>query len=693
MQDQNWKQVKAILLDALEMDARKRQAYLDSLGLSQAIRSEVDSLLDLERSAELWSPSTALDLSRDLICEDPAENTLVGQKIGIYQIVEEIGFGGTGAVFLAERIDGKFEQRVAIKVLRREFATPNIRQFFIQEREIQAALVHPNTATLLDAGTTPDGAPYLVMEYVDGLRIDKFCSENDLDLNGRLRLFNKVCEAVSFAHRNLVIHRDIKPSNILVTENGEAKLLDFGFSKLIATEGDNANAITHIGALTPAYASPEQIKGEPVTTSTDIYSLGVVLFKMLTQSLPYDSGNGTGVGILSEITTSDPWTPSEVIKRNPKSVIRSTQLKGDLDNIILKALRKDPEERYQTVEQFAADIKRFIEGAPILARPSTVFYRTRKFYGRNKVSVTAAALVILTLIGGISVATWQASVASANAAIAMNARQEAEIEAQRSRSEEERAKGITKFMEKIISYANPGPYAEGSRAGGDAKVIDVINELSSRIEIEFPGQLDIQAELHHKFAEVYLMRRNSLSLPSLKENALSHAARALELRKQHYGNEHELVAKDIYYLWAIGDTSDPGPLARSVKMMRETNPQNINLPFMLTDYAVRLAGLRGAEAQKAFYMNAITDPTVSEYELAEAYLEESLPLYRLVYDDSHPALQAARCHLSFVQFKLGNIADALQTLQSCSLIKDAANADTRKHIKEYEIELNRNLPQ
>ena len=327
------------------------------------------------------------------------------QQIGVYEIVSDLGFGGMGAVYLARRADGKFEQTVAIKMLRREFNTERLRRTFEREKDILAALSHSNIARLLDAGSTTEGIPYLVMEYVKGEPLDEFCRRRQLSLDERLRLFTKVCEAVAYAHRNLIVHRDLKPSNILVSEDGEPKLLDFGISKLLGTDGaDGVGGVTQLGALTPHYASPEQVRGETVTTASDVYSLGVVLFKVLTDRLPYRSTEKTNGDLQRAITESAPPLPSA----SAQTADMTSRLKGDLDNIVLKSLSKEPERRYHTVDQFAADLRRFAEGQPVMARPATLPYRAIKFYGRNKVSVWAAALILISLCAGIVAALSQA---------------------------------------------------------------------------------------------------------------------------------------------------------------------------------------------------------------------------------------------------------------------------------------------
>jgi serine/threonine protein kinase len=276
MHAENWKTIKEILLEALNLDASERNDYLQRAHITVEARAEVESLLAFEGEAESFMSLPVGEFSKGFLGDEAAAaDTLLNQQIGNYKIVSELGCGGMGAVYLAMRTDGKFEQRVAIKLLKREFNVERLRRNFAREKEILASLAHPHIATLLDAGTTVDGIPYLVMEYIEGVPVDEFCDNRKLSLNHRLKLFNKICDVVAFAHRNLIVHRDLKPSNILVTADGEPKLLDFGISKLLDAKAENAN-ITNLVAMTPHYASPEQLKGEAVTTATDVYSLGVV---------------------------------------------------------------------------------------------------------------------------------------------------------------------------------------------------------------------------------------------------------------------------------------------------------------------------------------------------------------------------------------------------------------------------------
>lgn len=690
MKTKHWKKVSSILRDVLELEASERQKYLDSLKLNKDLRKEVEESLDLETTAENWLSSNALDLSKEIFDEEIGDKSPISQKIGIYEIKEEVGFGGMGAVYLGERIDKKFEQKVAIKMLRREFNTKRIRTYFHREREIQAKLTHPNIASLLDAGTTDDGVPYLIMEFVEGIRIDKYCKDNDLKLNKRLKLFNKVCEAVSFAHQNLVIHRDIKPSNIIITPKGEPKLLDFGISKLIDGSGETTKTLTQFGAMTPEYASPEQIKGESFTTATDIYSLGIVLYKILTGTIPYRLSDKRSANFLKEVTDSQPTMPSEAVKANSQSAIRNLKsLTGDLDNIILKAIRKEPKRRYKTVEQFSADIWRFIDGLPVKARPATFSYRAKKFFGRNKIQVIASSLIFLSLIIGISAAIWQARVAS-------QAQKQAEKETEKAKAEQERAEKVTKFMEKVISYANPHPYSEGAKSNGEARVIDVINEMSDKIEKEFPNQPDVQAELHHKFAEVYAIR-SARGEKLAAEKKIYHARRALKLRKKYYGKTHELIAKDMFYFW-VAKKQNPNAsakiLAEAIQMMRETNPKNVNLPHMIFAYAVRMAEIEfSREISDAYFRNAIPKPKIGRLELAEKMILEAAQLFQETGIFKMDVI-ISRCKAGLYQIDLGKFEEAKANFPSCKeheKLLPKAETKNRKLYAEYAEKLEKAL--
>lgn len=578
MPAESWKAVKEVLLEALSLPPAARRDYLAGAGVTAEVRSEVESLLALEEEAEGFMSLPAGEFSGDFFARGETAGGTVGQRVGAYEIVSELGVGGMGAVYLARRADGKFEQQVAVKMLRREFNTGRLRRVFEREKEILAALAHPNIARLLDAGATDDGVPFLVMEYVRGEPIDEFCRRRNLPLGARLKLFNKVCDAVAFAHHNLVVHRDLKPSNILVAENGEPKLLDFGISKLLGAQADSgAGHVTQLGALTPQYASPEQARGEAVTTAADVYSLGVVLFKTLTGSLPHGPGDGKTQGSLTRETAQ------ALASESAAPPILPSQLRGDLDNVILKSLSQEPERRYQTVEQLSADVWRFVDGRPVLARPATLPYRARKFYGRNRASVWAAALILVSLCAGLAAAVWQARAARAQARLASEARQRAELEAGRARAEKERAEKTSRFMQSFLDYANPFFHGRG-KGRLDVTVREAIDDAAARIDTELADAPEVRADLHYTVGEVYRTHYEY-------ERSLAHFRRSLELYRQAHGERHPKVARGLYYLAVALGRKGAGleevePLLRQgIGMMRETDPDNVNLPYMLQSLA------------------------------------------------------------------------------------------------------------
>jgi len=671
MQADNWKKMKNLLDEVLQLKSSERKLFIQRSGCSREICAEVESLLAFEDQAENLINLSALEFSKDFFEQDTSSNSFIGQQIGVYRVIRELGIGGMGAVYLAERNDGKIEQNAAIKMLKREFNVEKLRHSFKREIAILAKLNHPNIAHLFDAGTTDDGIPYLIMEYVEGNTIDKFCEINNLSLKVRLKLFNKVCEAVSFAHQNLIIHRDLKPSNILVTSMGEVKLLDFGISKILNEEhSEKTNTVTLLGAMTPEYASPEQIRNEKITTASDIYSLGVVLYKILTGTLPYNFEGKTNGNLLKIVTETEPSMPSSQ-NTNPDSAIRNPQLKGDIDNIILKSLRKEPERRYKTVEQFSADIWRFIDGLPILARPATISYQASKFFKRNKIAVIAGILIFFSLIAGITVAIRQTGIAREQARVAAESQNLAITETQKAKSEQLKAEKITRFMTKIIGYANPVWYAEGAKFGKDARVIDAIIDLSQKIDDEFAAEPDVAAELHHRFLEVLLPNPGSLTPEEQKARKLFHARRALELRKQFYGEKHELVAKDMVYLyWANGvEKSEKAKyLMEAIQMMRETNPSNLNLPYMLEDYTARM--MLPTEGSHEAYRNAVFPPTEeNKYQVADRMLREALSVWQLHYPPDHPVILSKNCWLAYALAKQDNWAEFNEPYQLCKQIE------------------------
>ena len=436
MDSQQWQRVKAIFEEALDQPPGQRTAFLDrACGDDDTLRQQVVALLaaDDNETPFLDDPVSLASL---LVLAEDAGAARAGTRIGPYRLVSELGRGGMGVVYLAERADGRFEQQVAVKLVGQGLHDEHLLHRFRAEQQILAALQHPNIARLYDGGVTDSGVPYLVMEYVEGLPIDQYCDTHQLSTEQRLTLFRTVCAVVQYAHQNLVVHRDLKPSNILVTTTGRVKLLDFGIAKLLDEDAADTAPLTRTGmrVMTPEYASPEQVRGKPVTTASDVYALGVILYELLTGRRPYHVRGLTPSEVERVVCEQEPNNPSTAISQaveaapgnatappgTPEAIsqARSTQLdrlrrslKGDLDNIVLKALRKEPGRRYASVEQFAEDIRRYLTRLPVTARPDTVSYRISKFVRRHTVGVVATALVVLALVGGIVTTATQARIA------------------------------------------------------------------------------------------------------------------------------------------------------------------------------------------------------------------------------------------------------------------------------------------
>jgi len=414
----DWERIKDIFHVALETPSANRAAFVLRATEGQAEwRAQVESLLVAHEASADFLETPALALPGG-----PAQ-TLTGNtafqrtRVGPYRLLEEIGRGGMGTVYLAARDDGQFAQRVAIKLVNRGMDSEAILSRFRHERQILAALDHPNIARLLDGGTTNDGLPYFVMEYVPGRSIRDYCAAQDSGITERIALFRKVCAAVQYAHQNLIVHRDIKSSNIIVTDDGVPKLLDFGIAKLLRPapselgNSDDATAHTEtISAMTPEYASPEQLRGESVTTATDVYSLGVLLYELLAGQRPFAASGLRPDELVRAVCETDPMPPS--LRVNGSSGAEwQRKLRGDLDAVVLMAMRKEPQHRYSSVERFSDDLGRFLSNLPVLAERSTWRYRAGKYAARHRTALAFGALLATTLIGGLAATIWQAQVA------------------------------------------------------------------------------------------------------------------------------------------------------------------------------------------------------------------------------------------------------------------------------------------
>jgi serine/threonine protein kinase/tetratricopeptide (TPR) repeat protein len=417
---EQWRQLGPYLDEALEMDSEQRRLWLDSLREKDAALAEaLQALLDEQQQLQ----------SEGFLEHSPLRFSagLAGKSLGAYTLSDRIGQGGMGSVWLAQRSDGRFDRQAAVKFVSIALAGPSAEERFKREGSILGRLTHPNIAELLDAGVTDGGQPYLILEYVDGIAIDRYCDRHKLDVDSRIRLFLDVLSAVAHAHSNLIVHRDIKPSNVMVTTNGRVKLLDFGIAKLLEGEGQTGTPtlLTHEGgsAMTPEYAAPEQLSNQPVTTATDVYSLGVLFYLLLTGKHPAGSGPHSPAALIKAVLEQEPARASDAITRDHGAAAnRSTtpekarrQLRGDLDTIVGKMLKKNPAERYGSISVLADDLSRYLNQQPISARPDSFWYRARKFVERNRVPVllgtSAVVLVIASLSAGLYVANRQRKIA------------------------------------------------------------------------------------------------------------------------------------------------------------------------------------------------------------------------------------------------------------------------------------------
>ncbi len=547
MTPNRWKEVMVVLEQALERDPADRASFLSTAcGADQGLRDEVESLLatDVEAGDFLSEPVFGPYRGEPDGLEE-------GARLGSYRVLREIGRGGMGSVYLAVRVDD-YEKQVAIKVMGLGTAAEIVRRFRA-ERQILANLDHPGIAKLLDGGTTENGLPYLVMEHVEGRPIDVHCS--GLPLPERLELFCDVCAAVHFAHQSLVVHRDLKPANILVTPEGAPKLLDFGIAKLLDPHRYDP-AFTEIGLrpMTLDFASPEQVREEPITTASDVYSLGVLLYRLLTGRSPYTAAVGDREGLSLAVRELEPPRPSDVVDGKEEA----RRLTGDLDTIVLRAMSKEPGRRYASAEQLAADVRRHLDGLPVLARPDTLIYRTGKLVRRHPVGVTASAAALLMILGF---------------SIAMTVLYRKAVE-ERERTEQERARAesVSDFLQDLFAIPNP------SVSRGEAITArEVLDRGAARIVRDLGDQPELQAELMDTMGRAY----RDLGLYAPARDLLE---RSLAIRRATLDGDDPRIAESLnalaFLLRKMGNDADAEPLVREavdiqLRVFGEEHPETL----------------------------------------------------------------------------------------------------------------------
>jgi eukaryotic-like serine/threonine-protein kinase len=541
MTPERWRRVMEVFHPAFDLPPNERDAYLAmACGDDAELRREVESLLAADENAPAILDAEPGAIAQRLVdrrLPDEAAVLTGSHTIGPYRLVRELGRGGMGTVYLAERSD--VAKRVALKLVRDRYAAPESVERFLLERRVLARLEHPNIARLLDAGITPDGGtPWFAMEYVEGKHLDLACDDRRLTVEERLALFEQVCEAVQYAHGRLIVHRDLKPSNILVTDSGEVKLLDFGIAKLLGDEATEGLTQTGYGAMTPDYAAPEQFRGEPVTTATDVYALGCVLYLLLTGHRPHGdrrrvSGelerNWTDAAVVRPSVavgrSDDGKTPEAVSQARATTLPRlERMLAGDLDTIVLKALDPDPGRRYPSAQQLLDDLRHHRAGRPVTARPDTWRYRTRKFVRRNRLGVAALGTFVVLLSGFAVAMTYQQS---------QTAR-----ERDRARLEALKAEQVTEFVTGLFIASNP------REARGDAVTARELLERGVVRLDTLRNQPDVRAEMLGVIGWVFnMVGRYDRARPLLEE--------ALAIKRQRHREDHEDVAENLMWLGEV----------------------------------------------------------------------------------------------------------------------------------------------
>ena len=704
---ERWNTVKELFQAASQLPPDDRASFLeDGCGADHGLRTEIESLLEAEERSLPWIDGHVFEATAGLWAS--RLDRLEGLRIGPYRLVRELGRGGMGAVYLALRADEQFQQQVAIKLIQRGLDSGEIVDRFRRERQILASLAHPNIARLLDGGVTEEGLPYLVMEYIEGEPIDQYCAHRKLTVAQRLELFLTVCAAVHHAHRSLVVHRDIKPGNVLVTTDGVPKLLDFGIAKLLGsnhvpfhTEVTGAGPVP----LTLDYASPEQVRGQPITTASDVYSLGVLLYELLTGALPHDLAGRERRDIEQLICEVEPARPSTVVSatlaeptgkplaaplvKRARRILRR-QLAGDVDNIVAMALRKEPQRRYGSAAQFAEDLRRHLAGQPVTACPDTFPYLAAKFVRRHRLGTLAVVLIALSLVAGMLTTSWQAREARAQ-------RRRASIEAAA-------AEQVAHFLTSLLQQADPF-----GKTGEEVSVRELLDRATERIGEELVDQPIVRARMldtlgvaysnlgHYDQARPVLEQameiRNRVLGAQAPETAesLSHLgmllrltgqlAEAEELLRQalasrtvHFGGESVQVAETLGELASVlrerGEYAEAEPMARKALALRQTllGADAIEVAESLNDLALLLKKTGGyAPAEKLYRRaRALYRSQLGENSLELAITDHNLADLLLRRGRWEEAIVSMRQGLAIYRHQLGDnntyVAGGLNTL-------------------------------
>ncbi len=655
MTSEQWQSIKSLFEQALTLPEEERAAFVkNAAGSDEQVRKKVLDMLRADSGPDSFLEDSCFDAAMLWEAEANKED-YYGRRVGLYRIEAHIGEGGMGNVYLAAREDD-FHKKVALKILKRGMDTDTLLKRFRQERQILANLDHPNIARLLDGGSTEDGLPYLVMEYIEGQPLTEYCDERRLGLVERLRLFVKVCRAVEYAHQNLVIHRDIKPSNIIVDKDGAPRLLDFGIARILDPDSGEPRELTMEGSRvsTPEYASPEQLRGGVITTASDIYSLGVLLYKLLTGRRPQQQGRGgrderppQKPGLLVRARGEAPpgMSPDRLSRR----------LRGDLDNIILKALNRRPERRYASVGQFAEDIDRHLRGMPVLARGDSASYRMMKFASRHRWAIGAVVIIFLTLVGAVVGISQQAAIAG---------------------EEAKKARQTLAFVKKMLSAADP------LESGRELTVEQLLDAAAGRIPEELAEQPAIESDIRSILGEAYqnlgiyekaltqfeaniaLIKKMGWLGGEKEANAYRELAVGVHYLAE-YGRADSLYRKALEIYRQAGDTLsvaygtalndfgtlplDQGNYEKAIDIFKES----LRISRLTMDKNDVQIGIT--------YNNlALAYDDFGAYARADTAYKQALEIFRLNYGDEHPEIANTLNNYAFVKL---NVGDTLASLK------------------------------
>lgn len=665
MDADRWQRLKRAFEAARGQDATEQPSDLRKVcGDDPDLEAEVQALL---RGHETEGPlDRLLEGMDEMLHHRPPEIGLEGQRIGPYALVEELGEGGMGRVFLARRADGQFEQQVAVKLLGIGVVSPDAQERFLAERQILARLDHPNIARLLDGGVTDTSQPYFVMEAVDGQPLDQYADANGLSVEERLKLFLEVCDAVQSAHQQLIVHRDLKPSNILVTDEGTVKLLDFGIAKLLEPDPllSEGGPRTRTGwhPMTPEYASPEQVRGDPISTASDVYQLGLVLYKLLTGRRPYSVDGRTPGEIERIVCEVDPPRPSAVVspssdaadesadapRLEPRAsrtdlARRQRKLHGDLDAIVLKALRKASERRYDSVEQLSEDLRRFLGGRPVSARPNTWAYRGRKFVRRHRGSLAVGILILLLLAGYGGTLTWHS--------------RQMQAALEQTQREAEKSEQVTEFLVGMFEQATPyGSTGPASKMGDTLTAGELLDRGAARVRTELSEQPDVQVRLMSALGRINRdLGRYEEAEPLLE--------RALALHREHLPPDDPARADLLHEFARL--LRHRGDMQRAGRLYRES-------------LSIQRAHLDGDHPRIADNLRelAIIAAREGRYSQADSLFREALTMRKSLHGPDHPDVATELHVLGLLYVMKDDLAEAERLLrESLEMRRNHVNTD------------------